>query len=260
MVDLQGVADRLAAVDGVLGVCLGGSRARGAHGPGSDYDLGLYYRGPLDTGGLRALAAELTGRPVEVSEPGGWGPWVDGGAWLRLDDAPMDWIYRDLDRVRGTWQDCEQGRFELAAQIGHPFGFASFCYPGELALGVLLADPSGELTELQAAVRSYPVALREAVLERARFEVPFSLATARKGADRGDTTYLHGCLFRAVLLLAHALHARAGRWLLNEKGAVREAAELPGAPADFAARAHGLFGLPPAAALAGAERLAAEVL
>ncbi|MEU2631282.1 nucleotidyltransferase domain-containing protein, partial [Kitasatospora sp. NPDC007106] len=51
------LAAALAAVDGVVGVCLGGSRARGTHRPDSDTDLGLYYRGPLDTGALRELAA-----------------------------------------------------------------------------------------------------------------------------------------------------------------------------------------------------------
>ena len=47
-VPLNEIADRLVAVGGVVGVVLGGSRARGTHRPDSDYDLGLYYRGGLD--------------------------------------------------------------------------------------------------------------------------------------------------------------------------------------------------------------------
>jgi predicted nucleotidyltransferase len=73
---LAETASRLVDVGGVVAVCLGGSRASGTHSPDSDYDLGLYYRPPLDTAALRLLAAELTGEPVEVTEPGGWGPWV----------------------------------------------------------------------------------------------------------------------------------------------------------------------------------------
>jgi len=46
------------------------------------------------------------------------------------------------------------------------------------------------------------------------------------------------CLSQAVLLLAHALHGRDRVWALNEKGLVAAAAALPGAPADFATRAH----------------------
>ncbi|TLS40382.1 DUF4037 domain-containing protein [Streptomyces montanus] len=171
---LAEIADRLTEVSGVVGVCLGGSRARGTHSPSSDFDLGLYYRPPLDTAALRLLAAELTGGPVEVTEPGGWGPWVDGGSWLTVD--------------------------------GH-------AYVGELALGRILADPGGELQALRQQTRRYPEPLREALIANARWEAPFILAGARKGAARGDAFYAAGCLFRAVGVLVHALHAHARTWV-----------------------------------------------
>ncbi|WP_197359709.1 nucleotidyltransferase domain-containing protein, partial [Streptomyces clavuligerus] len=79
---VRAMVGRLSEVDGVVAVALGGSRARGAHRPDSDWDLGVYYRGAVDVGALTALAAELTGGPVAVAGPGGWGPWVNGGAWL----------------------------------------------------------------------------------------------------------------------------------------------------------------------------------
>ena len=47
------LAARLAKVPGVVGVLLGGSRARGTHTPESDTDLGVYYHRPLDVGGAR---------------------------------------------------------------------------------------------------------------------------------------------------------------------------------------------------------------
>lgn len=262
---LDEIAHRLAGVEGVVGVCLGGSRARGAHDPGSDFDLGLYYRPPLDTAALRKLAAELTGEAVEVTEPGGWGPWVDGGAWLVVDGHRVDWIYRDLDRVQRVWEQCRAGRFEIGTQPGHPLGVYSHAYVGELALGRILADAGGELRTLQEQTRHYPEPLREALIGNARWEAPFILAGARKGAARGDAFFVAGCLFRAVGLLVHALHAQARCWVLNEKGAVRAAGELPNAPADFAARAHGLFaalGTTPetlTAALDAADTLTAEV-
>ena len=262
---LQEIADRLTGVGGIVGVCLGGSRARGEHRADSDFDLGLYYRPPLDTAALRSLAAELTGDAVDVTEPGCWGPWVDGGAWLTVDGDRVDWIYRDLDRVHAIWEDCRAGRFEVGAQAGHPLGVYSHAYVGEVALGRVLADPGGELRALQMETGHYPEALREALIANARWEAPFILACARKGAARGDAFYVSGCLFRAVGLLVHALHAQAGHWVLNEKGAVRAAGGLPGAPADFAARAHELFAFPGTApdaltaALDAADGLVAEV-
>ncbi|MFD6551244.1 nucleotidyltransferase domain-containing protein [Streptomyces sp. NPDC058398] len=262
---LTEIANRLAEVDGVVGVCLGGSRAGGTHAPDSDFDLGLYYRPPLDTAALRLLAARLTGGPVEVTEPGGWGPWVDGGGWLTVDGHRVDWIYRDLDRVHRVWRQCLAGRFEIGAQPGHPLGVYSHAYAGELAVGQILADPRGELRSLRERTRHYPEPLRDALMDNARWKAPFILAGARKGAVRGDVFYVSGCLFRAVGLLTHALHAQARRWVLNEKGAVRAAGELAVAPPEFAGRAQGLFsalGTTPetlAAALDDADSLVAEV-
>ncbi|MGS2647610.1 nucleotidyltransferase domain-containing protein [Streptosporangium sp. LJ11] len=76
---LGALAQRLARIPGVVAVVLGGSRARGTHRPDSDIDLGLYYRGDLDVTALRALAEQETGEQTELTAPGGWGPWVDGG-------------------------------------------------------------------------------------------------------------------------------------------------------------------------------------
>ncbi|MCQ0025451.1 nucleotidyltransferase domain-containing protein [Streptomyces somaliensis DSM 40738] len=262
---LAEIAGRLTDVGGVVGVCLGGSRAKGTDRPDSDFDLGLYYRPPLDTAALRLLASELTGESVEVTEPGGWGPWVDGGAWLTVDGCRVDWIYRDLDRVHRIWEECREGRFEVGVQAGHPLGVYSHAYVGEVAVGRVLADPVGELRVLQRETRRYPEPLREALIANAQWEAPFTLANARKGAARGDAFYVAGCLFRAVGLLVQGLHAHAGCWVLNEKGAVQGAGRLPAAPADFAARAHGLFamsGTTPGAlstVLDTADELAAEV-
>ncbi|MFE1319546.1 nucleotidyltransferase domain-containing protein [Kitasatospora phosalacinea] len=265
--ELDRIAGRLAQVGGIVGVCLGGSRARGAHRPGSDYDLGLYYRsGELDTGALRELAADLCGRPVEVTEPGGWGPWVDGGAWLDIGPARVDWLYRDVHRVRHHAAEARAGRYTSGQQAGHPYGVPSYAYPGELALARVLADPAGELTALRAEVAAFPPALARTLEADAAWEVPFALAGARKGAARADAGYVAGCLFRAVGLLVHALHARAGQWLVNEKGAIASAGQLACAPPEFERRAQQLFapgGTGPAhlnATLDAADALAAEVL
>jgi predicted nucleotidyltransferase len=234
------VAERLARVAGVVAVVLGGSRARGDHANDSDVDLGLYYRPPLDVAALRALAGEVAEPGAEVTERGAWGPWVDGGAWLVVDGTAVDWIYRDVDRVHAAWRDAQVGRYTFHAQVGHPLGVPDFAYAGELALARVLADPTGELTELRREMGTYPPALAEALVA-GLWEAGFTLAIARKGVSRGDTAYVAGCLFRAVELCAHALHGRAGRWVVNEKGAVAAAGRLAVAPADFAVRAQAVL-------------------
>ncbi len=238
--DLAGLAAALTGVAGAVGVTLGGSRARGDADAASDVDLGLYYRGDLDVPAVRRLAADLD-PGATVSERGGWGPWVDGGAWLVIDGTRVDWIYRDLDRVEAVWADCQAGRATSYAQVGHPHGFWSPAYAGELALGVVLTDPTGELTRAKERLH-YPDALREAIRERGLWEAGFSLRIATKAAVRGDVSYVAGCVYRAVGCLVQAVHADARRWVTNEKGGVRAAADLPGAPADFETRVAALLG------------------
>jgi predicted nucleotidyltransferase len=239
-VQLTELAEQLSAVPGVVGVVLGGSRARRDHTPESDTDLGLYYRHPLDTEALDALAKRAGGPAAAVTEPGGWGPWVDGGGWLRIDGEPVDWIYRDLDRVAAIWGSARQGRYSFHHQPGHPLGFVDIAYPGELALGQILADPKGELAALQEQVRVYPPALTEALVG-GLWEGDFLVAVARKAVYRGDCVYVAGCLFRLVGVCVHALHGAGRRWLINEKGAVAAAAAVPGAPPKFRERAEAVF-------------------
>ncbi|UUN31516.1 nucleotidyltransferase family protein [Streptomyces sp. FIT100] len=256
------MAAGLSGVRGVRAVALGGSRARGAHRTDSDWDLGVYYRGGVDVAGLAALAEELTGAAVEVAGPGGWGPWVNGGAWLTVDGVRIDWILRDLDRVESVWADCREGRYEVGVQAGHPLGFWSPAYAGEVALCRVLADPAGELVALRTQTGTYPEPLRKALVDAA-WEAEFSVAVAAKSAGAragaGDPLHVSLCLSRAFGILAQSLHAHQRMWLLNEKGALTGAAALPAAPPDFAARVAGALRGLDASAVAAAGALVREV-
>ena len=237
---LAELAQRIGRVDGVVGVTLGGSRARGTHLESSDFDLGLYYRRPLDLEALRSLARSVAGPAAVLTDLGGWGPWVDGGGWLEIDSAPVDWLYRDLDRVQDEWQQAQDGRVHFHGQTGHPLGFPGFAYPGELALGRILADPTGQLRRLQLEMGRYPDRLSLALVDRLD-QAGFLIEVAHKAVSRRDVTFIAGCLFAAVGICAHALHAKAGVWLINEKGSVEGAARLSIAPDDFADRANRLL-------------------
>jgi predicted nucleotidyltransferase len=257
---------RLAEIPGVVGVVLGGSRAIGAHRPDSDVDLGLYYRGSLDVAALRALAAEIASELLGISEIGGWGPWVNGGAWLVVDGTRVDWIYRDVDRVAALWAECRAGRYEVGVQAGHPLGYYSHVYPGEVALCQVLADPTGELTRLRAETQRYPAALADALVA-ATWEPDLLLYGASShGAAEADAFFTAGCLFRAIGVIAQALHGHHRRWVTTEKRLIDAAGRLAAAPPDFARRAHAILGRTGttpdeiAATVAAARELVADTL
>jgi predicted nucleotidyltransferase len=232
------IAARLAAVPGVVAVALGGSRARGTAAPDSDVDLGVCYdpATPPSRDALNALARELDDRHPSgaVTAFGEWGPWINGGAWLTIDGERVDWLFKDLARIRRVVAECRAGRPEVAYQLGHPHAFVSSIYLGEIDCCVPLADPDGAIAELKQLVRPYPPLLRAALLQRFLFEAAFSLDGAEKGAKRGDVVYVAGCLFRTIGCLVQVLYAASERYCLNEKGALREVASFDRTPATFA--------------------------
>ena len=255
----QRVSARLIQVPGVAAVVLGGSRARGAGLPDSDLDLGLYYEpeAPLETGALRELARALDdrGAQADVTEVGAWGPWVNGGGWLRIGGVAVDWLYRDLARVRQVLGECSEGRPTSDYYLGHPHAFHSPIYLGEIHHARVLADPCGVLAPLRARLSSYPPRLRAELMRRFLFDARFMLELAKKPAGRGDVFHVCGCLFRCIAALVQVLYAVNERWCLNEKGALPEVALLPVCPADFGPRAEAILAAPGAAP----EALAASV-
>lgn len=233
---LARVSARLAPVRGVRAIALGGSRARGWHHAKSDIDIGLYYSGDLDIAALNAAADELDDahRKGLATERGGWGRWVDGGAWLQVDGIAVDLLYRDLGRVDRVIAEVQRGEFEIAYHVGHPHAYLSAAYAGELAIGRPLYDPEGLLTVRKALLTPYPSALRKELIARFLGEARFTLLLVEKGLASQDAVYTEGAAFRVVACLNQAIFALNREWLINEKGAVLRAAAMPLAPRNYA--------------------------
>lgn len=221
---ISDLADLLAAMPGVVAVTLGGSRATGTATPSSDWDLGVYYRGALDTRALEALG--------EVHRPGAWGRIMNGGAWLTLDGARVDVLLRDLDVVE-TWSArAREGVYEVDALLGYVAGVPTYSLLAERAIGLPLR---GELPP----AGDFPPRLAEAAVPRWRFHVDFTLMHARMRAEKGDVVGAVGQVAKAITEQAHAVLCERRTWVLNEKRIV-EAAGLQAAHA-------WMYAVPPAA-------------
>lgn len=242
---LKRLTDTLAAVSGVRAIVLGGSRARGVASERSDYDIGLYYEAatPLDIAALRVVVAALDDRgpAAEITEIGGWGPWINGGGWLTVGGTRVDLLYRDLTRVRAVVDECRAGEVGCYFQPGHPHGFVTAIYAGEIAVCAPLADPHGDIAKLKALTTPYPDKLRQTLTKKFIWEAQFALDNARHGRASDDVNYVNGCCFRAIASLCQVLCALNGEYLLNEKGAVDFVERLARRPKDFAARVETIY-------------------
>jgi hypothetical protein len=98
---------------------------------------------------------------------------------------------------------------------------------GEVALCRPLSDPDGRLAKLKAAASPYPPALRNALIGRFDWEILFAIENAELAAARAEQAHVVGCVYRALACTAQVLFALNERYLINEKGALQEAATLP---------------------------------
>lgn len=234
------VAKKLIAIDGIVAVTLGGSTARGAADTASDVDLGVYYRAENKphVERFRDLATSLDdeGEPLSVTGYGEWGPWINGGAWLRVDGKRVDWLYRELGHVVQTISDCRAGRVGVDYQPGHPHGWNHHVYMGEIAECDVLQDPAGVLKAMKKLASEYPEGLRRGLVERHLWEASFTLETVAKSPKRGDVAYVAGALYRCSAGLVQVIYALNRRYFLNEKGSVSAASDMKLAPKGFEKR------------------------
>jgi predicted nucleotidyltransferase len=241
------IVERIRHIEGVSVIVLGGSRARGTHTPESDVDLGIYYdpNHPLDLQALNLLATDLDDehRSQLLTPIGGWGPWINGGGWLKVRSVAVDFLYRDLNQVRAVIKACTLGEFEIVYQPGHPHGFVSSIYMGEIAICQPLWEADGEISALKTQASVYPAALKQAIVEKFAWEILFSLENAKKSERREDISYVAGCCFRSVSCMLQVLFALNEQYLLNEKGAIAMVETFARRPAQFKARVEKAFQL-----------------
>jgi hypothetical protein len=161
---LERISATLAAVPDVVAVTLGGSRATGAAHASSDYDVGLYFseRAGLDVARLLEAAKDLVDDPsaAKVTEVSGWGPWIVGGGWLTIGGQKVDLLYRPIESVETVIRDCREGRVNVDYQPGHPHGFCSAIWMGEVALCRALSDPPGRCRGFKGDDSSLPGKIR----------------------------------------------------------------------------------------------------
>ncbi|MBX7219400.1 MAG: nucleotidyltransferase domain-containing protein [Blastocatellia bacterium] len=240
------LTQRLGEIPGIKAVVLGGSHARGRARSGSDIDLYLYYAeaAPCAISSIQQLAESVNDFPGPVvTDFYGWGPWVNGGAWLTIQGQRVDFVYRSLEHVERVISEAEAGRYEQHYAQQPPFGFFSVAYLGEVKVCVPLFDPEGRLEALKRRVADYPAALRRAVVQDYLWQVELGLvAFAPKFAGRSGAYGTAACLTRAVNQLLLALFALNGQYLMDDKTALAEVAAFERVPPDFGQRVQHTLG------------------
>lgn len=226
-------------VTGINAIVLGGSRATGTANKDSDIDIGIYYDvASFDLSSFRqkALALDDEHRTNIVTDPGEWGPWINGGGWLTIDGTAVDLLFRDTGKVMNVIDDCFDGKISIDYQCGHPFGFVNAIYMGEVAYCKLLCSNNSLIPDLKMRLEKFPINYQNATIEKFLWECEFSRQCGMKAIGKGDVIYAAGSLFRCAVSLLQVLYAMNEMYMLNEKGSLGRLVNQKEAyiPKDFA--------------------------
>ena len=236
---LLSAVDALMAVDGVLAIVLGGSYARGTQRANSDLDVGIYYTKsyPFSIERIRDIAIELSAdkSPV-VTDFYGWGPWVNGGAWIQTPSGKLDLLYKNIEQIESTIQDAAQGITHHDYSQQPTFGFYSVIYLAETHVCIPLWDPEGIITRLKEAVRVYPPKLQQRLVADTLWGAEFALHSAIQYAAKGDVYNTTGCLTRVAGYLTQALFALNTTYFINDKRVLNAMAQFEHCPPEYVER------------------------
>ncbi|NLZ35517.1 nucleotidyltransferase domain-containing protein [Clostridium isatidis] len=244
---LNKITAEIENIPGIVGIVLGGSRARGNNHETSDIDIGIYYDEALgfSTDELSKAATKLDDEHREnlVTPIGGWGPWVNAGGWLVIDGYHVDFILRDIDRVEKEINDCIEGKISTNYQTGHPHGYLNVMYMGEISICKILSDKYKKLTELKNKTNPYPKRLKDVMVNYFMFEACFSLMHAESNIYKDDISYVAGHIFRSVSCLNQLLFTANEEYCINEKKAVKMVDSFEIKPENYKKRIDKIYSL-----------------
>ncbi|MCP1156587.1 nucleotidyltransferase domain-containing protein [Bacillus infantis] len=219
------ISKELKDVPGIVGVVLGGSRARGTHHATSDIDIGIYYDESegFDVEKVSKIATKLDDDHREnlVTSIGEWGEWINGGAWVVVQGYHVDLIFRDIKRVSQVVDECLSGKVSPHYHTGHPHAYLNVMYMGEISICKILFERTNQISDLKAKTSPYPKPLKDAIIGYFMFEASFSLMFAKDNVDKDDVSYVMGHCFRTISCLNQVLFALNEEFCINEKKAVR---------------------------------------
>jgi predicted nucleotidyltransferase len=219
------ISTELKGTPGIVGVVLGGSRARGTNHATSDIDIGIYYdeSAGFDVEAVSKIATKLDDDHREnlVTSLGEWGAWINGGGWIVVQGYHVDLIFRDIKKVSQVINDCLKGKVSTHYHTGHPHAYLNVMYMGEISISKTLFERTNQISDLKAKTMPYPKVLKDATIDYFMFEASFSLMFAKDTVDKDDISYVMGHCFRTISCLNQVLFALNEEYCINEKKAVR---------------------------------------
>jgi hypothetical protein len=213
----------LEKIKGIIGLVIGGSYALGLANEDSDIDIGLYYSSsfPFSVNEIDIIAKKYSDieSPV-VTNFYEWGPWVNGGAWIKNKISKIDFLYKNVEQITTTIENAKQGNWEVNYEQQPPYGFSSVIFLAETHYCIPLYDKEGYIQNLKKQISTYPEKLKQAVVQQSLWAAEFTIWQAFGFAEKKDIYNTYGCFTRAINKIILAIFALNERYPMGDKRAL----------------------------------------
>ena len=220
---LNNIINELKQIDGVKALVLGGSHATGMATENSDLDIGIYYstKKPFNLDEIKSVAQMFS--DIENPTVTGfyeWGPWVNGGAWLKTSNGKVDFLYKNIEQISTTIDKAKNGIWENHFEQQPPYGFSSIIFLAETKYNIPLYDPEYIIENLKKEVEEYPQKLKQSVIQQSLWSAEFTFWQAEGFASKEDIYNTLGCLTRAIKNIVTTLFAINQLYPMGDKRAI----------------------------------------
>ncbi|MDJ1506886.1 nucleotidyltransferase domain-containing protein [Xanthocytophaga agilis] len=221
---LDTIVKDLKGITNVQAIVLGGSYATGTATETSDLDIGIYYyeKAPFDIREIQAIAKKYAkDSSPTVTGFYEWGPWVNGGAWVKTAYGKVDLLYKNIEQITTTIENAQEGLWENHFEQQPPYGFSSIIFLAETQVCIPLYDPEGIIAKLKSAVQTYPPKLKQLVVQQSLWSAEFTIWHADSFAVKQDVYNTLGCFTRAIKNIVTALFALNELYPISDKRAIQ---------------------------------------
>jgi hypothetical protein len=230
---LENIVNDIKILDNIQAIVLGGSYSTGNANKDSDMDIGIYYFGgrPFSINAIKEAAKKYdkNNNPT-VTDFYEWGPWVNGGAWIKNRISEIDLLYRNIEQIEQTIDDAKNGKYESNYEQQPPYGFISIIYLAETKYCIPLYDPNGILTKMKNEIKYYPKELKHSIIADSLWSVEFTLLHLDGFYAKEDIFNIYGCLTRALKNIFDTLYAINEEYIIGYKRTIKELENMKKVP------------------------------
>lgn len=210
---------KLVKIQGVLAICIAGSKVYESSNNHSDIDLGIYYRDSFEVQELKKIfyeESEITHPVVTKILKKNHNPYT-GYAWSIFNGIAIDIPYIDLNKADQTIKKLINGEFMSFYYQTFPYCYHNYMIWGSLLNLKIIYDPLQEIKNLKNNLKGFPIKLKRNIIQFFLNDCQNIFNHINKYQERQHIHLFAGSITRVIDNLIQVLYALNEQFFYNYK-------------------------------------------